>query len=242
MSIKTLYPFYPFMWLRPILITMVIIALNSPCILYGENTHDPDGKKKDPLQKPQKIISIAVQEVLMTLKKYPCTRVENIKNCPKQRAEIKKIAESFIDFDQVAKLSVGRYRRRFSQAQWDKFKELFKTLLLNTYMKRLQEYSGERVVYEKERIFNNIKAQVDTKVISDTKIIPVTYRLLKKDEKWKVYDILVEGVSLLKNYRRQFSNILRKKKASYLIRKIEKKLKDKNIPYGGKKDDLKNNV
>ncbi len=228
MSVKRPYSLYPFMWLRSVLIPMVIIALTAPSILYGEDISNN--------QKPKKVISMAVQEVLTTLKKYPCTRKKNTKNCPKQEAEIKKIAESFIDFDQVARLSVGRYRRRFSEAEWDKFKGLFKRLLLNTYMKRLQEYSGEKVVYEKERIFKGIKAQVDTKVISDTKTIPVSYRLLKKDGKWKVYDILVEGVSLLKNYRRQFSNILRKKKASYLIKKLEKKLQAENIPYGGKED------
>ncbi|OCC15111.1 ABC-type transport system [Dissulfuribacter thermophilus] len=172
---------------------------------------------------PQQVVQTAIDSVIETLKKYPCINKADA-NCKKQKDRIHEIAGKFIDFDQVGKLALGRFRRHFSKEEWQEFKILFRELLENTYMKRLQEYSGEKIVFESVRRLSEVKAQVDTKVISSTKSIPVSYRLVKRDGCWKVYDILVEGVSLLKNYRQQFTSILRSKKPAYLNKLLERKV------------------
>ena len=174
---------------------------------------------------PTKVVKTAIDQVLDALTKYPC-KDDKSANCLQQEKMIHEIATRFIDFDQVSKLALGRYRKRFKPSEMEEFKTLFQQLLENTYMKKLRDYSGEKVKFEHERKLNEYKVQVDTKVITSSKEIPVSYRLFKKNGEWKVYDILVEGVSLLKNYRQQFSNILRSKRPAYLIKLLRKKLKE----------------
>ncbi len=173
---------------------------------------------------PTLVVKTAIDGVLEALTKFPC-KEDKSPNCEKQEKRIHEIATRFIDFDQVSKLALGRYRRRFKPKELEEFRDLFQQLLENTYMKKLRDYSGEKILFEHERRLNEYKVQVDTKVITSSNVIPVSYRLFKKDGQWKVYDILVEGVSLLKNYRQQFANILRSKRPEYLIRLLRKKLK-----------------
>ena len=137
---------------------------------------------------------------------------------------LRRISSDFFDFDVVGRLALGRARKRFSKDQWEKFRDLFRDLLQDTYIKRIQDYSDEKIVYDRERMLSRTKAQVDTRVVTGSKEIPITYRLVLRDGEWKGYDVLVEGVSLLKNYRSQFRRILRKKSPDELIEDLRAKV------------------
>ena len=106
---------------------------------------------------------------------------------------------------------------------------MFSTFLGNTYIDKIQgEYHNEKIVYQDQEIREEKYAEVKTQLIRETVETPVNYRMIKgKDGSWKVYDIIVEGVSLVKNYRTQFANILQKETPAQLIQRLKDKLIEK---------------
>ena len=107
---------------------------------------------------------------------------------------------------------------------------MFAQFLGNTYIDKIQgEYHNERIVYLGQDFYSDVYAEVKTHIVRETLEIPVDYRMFKnKDGIWKVYDIIVEGVSLVKNYRTQFASILRTKKPAQLIEQLNEKLAEQN--------------
>ena len=102
------------------------------------------------------------------------------------------------------------------------FVSLFQTLLVNTYADKIESYSGEGVQYVNERNEKEY-AEVRTKVLTGKTEIPLDYRLLHKGSDWRVYDVVVDGVSLVNNYRGQFSKILRNGSYADLVEQLRKK-------------------
>lgn len=139
-------------------------------------------------------------------------------NKAERRAALMDRIELGFDFREMSKRILGKTWREISEEERETFTEQMTILLENTYMDRLEEYSGEAIHYVDERITSDRKAQVDT-VVDDGKItIPVSYIMFTNDQsKWMVYDMTTEGVSLVRNYRDQFRSILRKKKFDGLI-------------------------
>lgn len=123
----------------------------------------------------------------------------------------------------TSQMCLGRYWRKLSPAEKDEFVGLFSDLLKTTYIGRVDEYSGETVNYKKEILLGS-KALVKTVVNSKGKEIPVDYKMINRDGRWRVYDVIVEGVSMVRNYRSQFSSILRKKKFAELLDQIRDKI------------------
>lgn len=145
------------------------------------------------------------------------------KKAERRAALMDRIAVGF-DFREMSKRILGKTWRKISEEEKELFTEQMTTLLENTYMDRLEEYSGEAIHYVGERIISEKKAQVDT-VVDDGKItIPVNYIMFaNKQSKWMVYDMTTEGVSLVRNYRDQFRSILRKEKFDGLVQLLEDK-------------------
>lgn len=141
-----------------------------------------------------------------------------------RRAELMDRIKTGFDFREMSKRILGKTWRKISEGEKVHFTEQMTTLLENTYMGRLEEYSGEKIHYVDERIISDKKAQVNT-VVDDGKItIPVSYIMFLDDQsKWMVYDMTTEGVSLVRNYRDQFRSILRKKKFDGLVKLLEEK-------------------
>ncbi|HID01584.1 MAG TPA: ABC transporter substrate-binding protein, partial [Desulfobacterales bacterium] len=105
----------------------------------------------------------------------------------------------------------------------DHFEQLFTKLLENAYIGKLEGYSGQKIIYKAERIKGK-KAAVSTVMKSpDAPPLPVNYVMIEASLGWQVYDINIEGVSLLRNYREQFKSILRKQKIDGLIKVLEEK-------------------
>jgi phospholipid transport system substrate-binding protein len=144
-----------------------------------------------------------------------------------QRDKIFEIVRALFDFPTITKLALGKYRKSFTPEQLKDLTNVFTDLLGKTYInKMLSEFKGEEVLYIAEDMLTEKKAIVKTKVIREKGEMAVNYRMHFRNGIWSVYDVKVEGVSLVKNYRNQFSQILFKEKPEMLIQKLQEKLKE----------------
>jgi len=133
----------------------------------------------------------------------------------------KAVGERF-DYQEMSRRSMGAPWANLSEKDKQEFVSLFQTLLVNTYADKIESYSGEGVQYVNERNEKEY-AEVRTKVLTGKTEIPLDYRLLHKGSDWRVYDVVVDGVSLVNNYRGQFSKILRNGSYADLVEQLRKK-------------------
>lgn len=143
-----------------------------------------------------------------------------------QRDKIWEIVRQAFDFTEVAMRALAQDWKNFNKEQRAEFTEVFATLLKNTYIDKLQsEFQDETVQFLTEEKISDDKRVVKTKVIRNGKIeIPMDYSMRLKEGQWKVYDVVVEGVSLVKNYRTQFKDILSKETPDQLITRLKEKV------------------
>jgi phospholipid transport system substrate-binding protein len=139
-----------------------------------------------------------------------------------RRQRLEKVVGARFDYSEMSRRSLGSQWNQLSDKDKQEFVDLFRTLLTNTYADRVENYSGEGVQYLNERTEKEY-AEVRTKVLSGKTEIPMDYRLLHKDNDWRVYDVVVDGVSLVNNYRGQFSKILHTSSYPGLIDQLRKK-------------------
>lgn len=145
-----------------------------------------------------------------------------------QRAKIEKEARTIFDFGEFSLRTVGARWKTFTPAQQQGFSEAFANLLIPTYVNKIDGYNGEQVLYLGEvSSSDGSKVEIRTEVaLKDGRKIPVAYRMLQKNGKWWVYDVLVENLSLVKNYRTQFQDILTSGTPDELIRRINEKAQE----------------
>jgi len=136
------------------------------------------------------------------------------------------IADTMFDYPGLSKRTLGKNWETLNSKQQEEFTDLFSTHLGNVYLDRILAYSNEKVVFDKEKTKED-RALVNTRVLGPSKEIPVDYRMVLKDSGWKVYDVVIEGVSLVENYRSQFKEILRDKGPEYLLETLREKAGDK---------------
>lgn len=133
--------------------------------------------------------------------------IKHPENYEASLAKMRATAEKYIDFRLVTMMAVGRPWLKMSPKMQTDLTEAFIKLLERTYLKRIPVYEGQKVVYKKEAVSGN-KAKVSTEIIDKDKKIVVEFRLKLVQETWMVYDVVAEGVSLVANYRSQFSGVL----------------------------------
>ncbi len=141
----------------------------------------------------------------------------------KRRQLLRAIANEIFDWEEMAKRSLGIHWKDRTQEEKKEFVQLFADLLDRTYMEKIEKYSGEKISYEKETIdekYGLLESKIFTK--NDTEVA-VNYWLINKDGIWWVYDVSVEGVSLIKNYRTQFYEILARSSYPELVKKLKSK-------------------
>jgi phospholipid transport system substrate-binding protein len=136
--------------------------------------------------------------------------------------KVVEIVEPIFDYNLMAKLTLGRkYWPELSEKKRKRFTDLFVARLKASYIDKLSLYSDEKVAYETP-VQKGIKVQIPTKVISKNNSIAMMYKLYKSSNSWKIYDIEIEGVSLISTYRSQFYDILGKGTVDDLLLKLEK--------------------
>lgn len=139
-----------------------------------------------------------------------------------RRKQLEQVVGSRFDYHEMSRRALGAPWNQLSDQEKQEFVSLFRTLLTNSYAEKVETYSGEGVQYLNERIEKEY-GEVRTKVLSGKTEIPLDYRLINKSEDWRVYDVVVDGVSLVNNYRGQFTKILRASSYSDLVDQLRKK-------------------
>ena len=145
-------------------------------------------------------------------------------NVLKRREALREIIYETFDFRMMARRSLGRHWKVRTEQERTDFTKLYTKLMERTYLRRIEKYGDEEVHYLSEKSDDKY-AVIKTKVLTGPDIaIPITYKLYAKGDKWEVYDVLIEGVSLIKNFRTQFNQIIRSKSYEALIKRLQKKI------------------
>ena len=140
-----------------------------------------------------------------------------------RRAAVRKIANEIFDFSEIARRSLGRYWQPLTEPQRTEFVFLFGDLLERSYISKIELYGGEKIVYSGERVEADL-ATVSTKIMTKNGTeVPVDYRLFKRGDRWMIYDVSVEGISLVSNYRTQFNKIIQTNGYNGLVEKMRTK-------------------
>lgn len=171
-------------------------------------------------ESPKVVLQVNIDQVMLILKN-PDYKVAE-KRAP-LRDSIEKIIRNTFDFDEFSARTVGADWQKFTPEQKKQFYNSFANLLLLSYLDKVEGYNGEQITYNTETLSSKKdRAEVQTTVtLSDGKVIPVAYRLLLKNDHWVVYDVLIENISLIKNYRSQFQDVLAKGNPAELIARVE---------------------
>lgn len=152
------------------------------------------------------------------------------KNVTKRRQVLKKAISGIFDYTEMAKRSLGKHWNARTAAEKKQFADLFATLLENSYAAKIESYNNERIVYIKE-IVEEEYAEVKSKVVTAARDeFTLDYRLFKQNGKWMVYDVIIEGVSLVSNYRSQFNKIITSNGYDRLVKKLQSKNEELKAP------------
>jgi phospholipid transport system substrate-binding protein len=144
---------------------------------------------------------------------------------PLKTEKLRVIYKDMFDEIEFSRRTLTRNWNKFTPEQRREFVDLFEQVLEKTYLDRILEYSNEKIVFYKESMIADDKAEIQSKVITSSKEVPIYYRMILKNGKWKVYDVVVENVSLVQNYRTQFNEILAGGTPEQLLETLRKKVK-----------------
>jgi len=143
-----------------------------------------------------------------------------------RRDKIMAYVSQRFDFEEMSKQTLAVKWRELAPEQRKEFERLFSELLKNTYIGRVEAYSDEAILFDKE-VFDGdqqTRAMVYTKVVKNNQEIPINYKLMTRNGDWFVYDVMIEGVSLIRNYRTEFARILNQEQYAGLIKRLHEKI------------------
>ena len=142
-----------------------------------------------------------------------------------KKEKLRSIYKGMFDEAELAKRTLARNWNKLNEAQFQEFVQLFHQVLEKAYIDRILSYTNEKAVFYKENTISKNQVEVQTKIITSSKEIPITYRAILVNGTWKVYDVVIENVSLVMNYRTQFNEILVKNTPEQLLEILRKKVK-----------------
>jgi len=152
-----------------------------------------------------------------------------LKPASKKEAKKDKLRAIYVNmFDEVelSRRALGKNWNGLNAAQRKEFVLLFRQVLENAYADRILAYANEKITYDRERMLSENQAEISTRVLSASKTIPISYRMIRKGNVWRVYDVVVENISLVQNYRTQFNEMLANNSAEYMLQTLRKKVKE----------------
>jgi phospholipid transport system substrate-binding protein len=140
-----------------------------------------------------------------------------------RRVAVRRIANDIFDFAETARRSLGRHWQARTPAERDEFVQLFADLLERSYLSKIELYGGEKIQYLGDTI-DGEQGKVLTKITTRTSTeIPIEYRMHRKGDRWLVYDVVIEGASLISNYRVQFNKIIQTSSYQELVKRMKSK-------------------
>ena len=169
---------------------------------------------------PLKIMNATTDRVVEILRDK---ELKKATKTPERRAAIRKAVTEVFDFEEMSKRALSVHWQKLTIEEREEFVSLFSDLLERSYIKKIEGYSDEKIDYLEEKIDGD-SALVKSKITTRRNIeIPIDYKLLKRGDKWYVYDVVIEGVSLINNYRTQFNKIIRQSSYTELIKRMKNK-------------------
>jgi phospholipid transport system substrate-binding protein len=176
---------------------------------------------------PTDQLRAAVDQIILILEDpslKPDTKTEE------RRAALRREANKVFDFEETSKRALGPHWQRLGAKDRQEFVSLFTDLLERSYISKIERYSGEKTLYSGDAIDGDL-ATVKTRFITKSgKDIPVDYRMHRRGDRWLVYDVVAEGISLVGNYRTQFNKILQTASYEDLVARLKGKQIDVGTP------------
>jgi phospholipid transport system substrate-binding protein len=186
---------------------------------FSVNAATPAATKSAILAAPTDQVRASVNNILAILKN-PSLKADSRRK--DRRDQLRRAIFSRFDFAEMARRSLGLQWRKLSPQQQDEFTRLFTDLLERAYLDQIEAYNDEKFVYAKETIDQDY-AEVQSKILTAKAEYSLNYRLYLAGSEWKVYDVVVENISLVNNYRAQFSRIIANQSYEELIRRMRDK-------------------
>ena len=176
---------------------------------------------------PMDQLRSAVDRVIKTLDD-PAMKAEG--KAGERREAVRKIANEIFAWDETAKRALARHWQARTETQRQEFVKLFGDLLERSYIARIENYGGEKITYLSDSVEDET-AMVRTKIVTKQgSEVPVDYRMLRRSDRWLVYDVVIEGVSLVSNYRTQFNKIIQTSSYEELVKKLKSKQEEFQEP------------
>ncbi|RMG45111.1 MAG: ABC transporter substrate-binding protein [Candidatus Dadabacteria bacterium] len=166
---------------------------------------------------PAAEVESAVNKLVKIVETYP-----GEKNTERRRKKMRETIEPLFDFEEMAKRSLGAEWKKRTPEERKEFVRIFADLLANTYLNRIEKISKSTVKVMDEKV-RFPRAIVKTKVEYKGDSFPIDYRLINRHGKWQVYDVVIENIGLVSNYRSEFAGIIRKEKFSGLMERLRNK-------------------
>jgi phospholipid transport system substrate-binding protein len=160
---------------------------------------------------------------VMDVLRDPALKAESAKEAKK--GKLRPIYDTMFDQGELSRRTLAMNWNKLNDAERQEFVQLFRQVLEKAYIDKILAYTDEKIVFEKEIALAQNQSEVRTKIVTASKEIPIAYRVIKKDGAWKVYDVVIENVSLVQNYRTQFNDILGKNPPEQLLEILRKKVK-----------------
>ena len=172
---------------------------------------------------PTEQLKGTIDRVLQVLED-PSLKVEA--RAAQRRRTVRQIADEIFDFEETARRAMAQHWRSLTPPQRKEFVDVFSDLLERAYMSKIELYGGERIQYTGERVEGDF-ASVTTRLVTKKGVeVPIDYRMLKRGDQWRVYDVSIEGVSLVANYRTQFNNVIRTSSYDELLRRMRSRVEE----------------
>ena len=172
---------------------------------------------------PLDSVQANVNKVLEVLRD-PKLKAESAKENKKEK--LRAIYEQMFDEVELSRRTLGVHWNKLNPAQQQEFVHLFRQVLEKAYIDKILSYTNEKIIFPGEDMLSSNQAEVQTKIITASREIPISYRVILKDDTWKVYDVVIENVSLVQNYRSQFKSILAKNTPEQLLEILRKKVRE----------------
>jgi phospholipid transport system substrate-binding protein len=144
-----------------------------------------------------------------------------------KREKLRNLYSEMFDEVEMARRTLGANWKKLNPAQQEEFVRLYRQVLEKAYINKILSYTDEKIVFARASMLSDNLAEVQTKIITSSQEIPLNYRVFLKDGTWKVYDVVIENVSLILNYRSQFAAILAKNTPEQMLETLRKKVQEK---------------
>jgi phospholipid transport system substrate-binding protein len=206
-------------WGAALLVLAAAVSLGTQPVCSGDAVRDVQPSEVTDRVRPLDLVKSSVSQVLAAVRSRAAAGSES----GQRRAEIRRVADGLFDFNEMARLTLSRHWNAQAPREQEEFVRLFTELLERSYLSTIENYAGERITFVGESISGSY-AQVRSRITTDRRVeISIDYRLIERGDRWEVYDVVLDGVSLVSNYRSQFNSIIRTSSFGELLTRLRNK-------------------